>query len=318
MNERIKQILFLLGVDVNSDPRWDDNATAMFADQLRAIESQLYRELYPQLRAFEFVPTQTNIPPGAEQWGYYMFNKVGIAKIIANYATDLEDVALLAKREFVSIVGIGKKYSWSIQDVRAAAMANVPLQSEKAEIARMAIATKIDDMAALGDSSAGLFGLLNQPAVGLVTPITGDWATATASELIEDVKWLINSTNAKNNKQLPVNQVVMPDTHLQYLTQTLMSTTGGTNLLVIDVLRKMFPGITFSDWDKTETADAAGTGPRLSAYHKAPMVVQFPLPVVFEALPPQAVSLKFEVPCHGRAGGVVCRYPIAMSYMDGC
>lgn len=317
MNEQlVKRLLEDLGL--SNDPRWDANATVVFTDQLREIESELYEELFPAMKGSQFVPIKTGINPGAEQWGYYMMSKVGVAKIIANYADDLEDVALMMDRHFVDIKGIGKKYSWSIQDVRAAAMAGVPLETEKAFAARTSIAWKMDDMAAVGESTLGMYGLLNHPNVGLISPVTGTWSSATAAQMIADVAALINGVNNLNKNLLPVNQVTMANSQLQLLTQTLMSTSAGTSLLVIEVLRKMFPGVAFDEWDKTELADASGTGPRIVAYHKNRRVVEQPVPVSFEQFPPQAKNLKFEVPCHGRVGGVVCRFPFAVGYMDGC
>ena len=49
MNKRhIENVLLTLGVDVDTDPRWDDAATAIFAEQLEQIEQQLYEVVYPE------------------------------------------------------------------------------------------------------------------------------------------------------------------------------------------------------------------------------------------------------------------------------
>lgn len=322
--EHVKRVLITLGIKSGDLDRLDDNATALFADQLRQIESTLYKTIYPDLKAQQFVPFMTNINRGVEQFGYYILDKVGIAKLIKNYANELEDVGIKIDREFVKIEGVGVKYSWSIQDVYSAAYANLPLTTEKADMARMAVAEKIDDMAVKGETDVDMYGITNHPSVSLITPSTGSWlssdgsVSATGLQMIADIQIGINTVNAKSKKALKVTTCVLPPTHLQALGQTLISSNGITAITALEVLRKIFPGVTFDEWDVLDTADAAGTGPRILFYHKSPMVLSLPVPIVFEQLPPQAQGFMFEVPCHGRVGGIVVRYPMAMGYMDGC
>lgn len=40
------------------------------------------------------------------------------------------------------------------------------------------------------------------------------------------------------------------------------------------------------------------------------------VPVQFESLPAQAVSLHYSVPCHARVGGTIIRRPLSMVYVD--
>jgi len=322
--EHVQRVLQFLGVGLDEFARWDDDATAIFVDQLRQIESTLYKTVYPELKASQFIPFDTSIDRGAEQYGYYMLDKVGVAKLIANYADDLDKVGIKVDREFVPINGVGIQYDWSIQDIYNAAFANLPLTTEKAEMARLAVAEKIDDMAVRGEPDVGMYGLTNYPSVSFVSPSTGSWlaadgsVSATGLQMIEDVKVGINRTNARSKKALKVNTVVMPPTHLQALGQTLISSNGTTSITALQVLKEIFPGVSFDEWDALENANATGDGARFIYYHKAPMVLSLPVPIVFDQLPPQPRGFMFEVPCHGRIGGIVIRFPMALSYMDGC
>lgn len=320
----VANVLMQLGVGAGEFERWDDDTTAIFADQLRQIEDTLYRTIFPELRAQDFVPFDTTVNKGAEHFGYYMLDAVGMAKLIKNYADDIEDVAIKVNREFVPINGLGTKYSWSIQDTYNAMFANIPLTTEKADVARMTIAEKIDDMAVRGEEDVDMYGLTNHPNVQLFSPSTGDWLAADGSidatglEMLEDVKIHINSVNKQSKKALKVTNWVTDPDHLQALGQTFISSTANTSKTVLEVLKEIFPGVTFEEWSELENADAAGTGVRCVAYHKAPMVLSLPVPIIFEQLPPQARGFMFEVPCHGRVGGIVIRYPMAIGYMDGC
>ena len=320
----VKEALEKLSIASDGEHRFDDASTVLFAEQLRQIETTLYKTIYPNLRASEFVPFDTSVNKGAKQYGYYMLDKVGMAKLLTNGTTELEDVAVKIKRDFVNIEGEGIKYSWDIFEVYQAAYAGVPLTTEKADMARLAIAEKTDDMAVRGETTAEMYGFTNHPSISLVTPATGSWlaasgaVSATGLQMVEDIKLVINKTNKRSKKALPVTNVVMPPSHLQALGQTIIASDGSNSQTALSLLKGMFPGVTFEEYYELDEADAAGTGPRIVAYHKSKMVLALPVPIVFEALPPQAIGIYFEVNCIGSVGSIVIRYPLAMSYMDGC
>lgn len=71
-------------------------------------------------------------------------------------------------------------------------------------------------------------------------------------------------------------------------------------------------------WDQLALADAAGTGPRIVAYHKDPEVLSLEIPQEYEQLPPQPVSLSFVINTHARCAGVLIPFPLGVAYMDGC
>jgi hypothetical protein len=293
----------------------------ILAKQLEELEAKLYRVIYPELMASKFVPSKVGGDKGARTFTYRMLDRVGSAKLITNYATDLPSVGAMMSEHEVKAESLGAKYEWSIQDIRNAAMAGVALTTELADIARLVIATKVDDMLAFGEPSALIYGLLNHPNVTLFSPLTGSWSiSTTAAQLLADVKTLINGVNnAAKGSPFKVNTVAMTEIQMQLLTQTRLTATGdGTLTTVMNMLRNLFPGITFDSWDKLDTADVAGTGPRMMAYHKNPVVCEAQIVIPFEALPPQAINLAFEVPCHARMSGIKMRYPFACGYMDGC
>jgi hypothetical protein len=52
-------------------------------------------------------------------------------------------------------------------------------------------------------------------------------------------------------------------------------------------------------------------------YRKDPNVLELIVPQEFEQFPPQERNLEVVINCHMRCGGVVCYYPLAISFGDG-
>jgi hypothetical protein len=129
---------------------------------------------------------------------------------------------------------------------------------------------------------------------------------------------LINGVNNATRGKMKVTDVVMSDLRYQLLSQRYVALAAGQSVTLLQSMQGAHPGVTFSKWDRLATADSIGTGPRLVAYNKSPMVLAGIVPVEFEVFAPQAKGLGFEVDCHGRCGGTFYRYPVAAGYMDGC
>ena len=69
---------------------------------------------------------------------------------------------MLAKETTSPIKSIGDSYGYSLQELRAASMANVQLDSTKGSAARRMIEEQIDKLLSFGSVPHGFRGLLNQ------------------------------------------------------------------------------------------------------------------------------------------------------------
>jgi len=294
----------------------DANETALFARQLEDIDVRLFRKLYPELKGTLVVPVKSNINPGAQFYSYRVYDYAGRAKPISNYADDLPRVDLNAVEHKMALHSWGDAYGYSIQDLRAANMAGLPLENEKAMAARNVLAYELDDVIATGYAPLGITGLLNNPFVDDVSPDTGNWASATAEEMVADlVKMEVTIITESKGIEKP-DTLLLASTHYAKLSTTNMA---NTETPALDYFLKRSQGVRNVEvWHKLETADVAGTGPRIVMYKRDPDKLEALVPVEFEVFPPQTKNLAFEVSCHMRAGGVVVRYPGSVRYMDGC
>ena len=296
--------------------RMDARETAILARQLEYVKTRTYDVKYPAMKARTFIPVSKNVPPGAESITYRQWDQFGMAKVVANYADDLPLVDAMAKEFTTPVKSLGDGYQYSIQDLRASAMSGANLDTARATAARRAIEAGVDEIAAFGLPEANIHGFLNHPNVPVVAPVNGNWAAATAEEILEDMNALVTAI-VVNSKEVHTPDTLLLDSASFNL---VASKPAGADLekTVLAVFLSTNPYIRNVDqWTKLDTADADGTGPRIMAYARDPEVVELEIPQDFEQLPPQPRNLAFVVPCHARIGGTVIRYPLAMAYMDG-
>lgn len=294
--------------------REDTGESAFFARELEAILARQHEVMYPELRARRFVPVSNEAGPGAESITYYQFDKVGMAKLISDYSAELPRADVFGNKFTSSVESLGNSFGYTLQEVRAAAMAGRSLTMMKADSARRAHEEKVDAIAANGDAATGLTGMLNNANVPAGSALNGSWATATADQIIEDmnemVETIITSTNAVESPDtilLPidaftiVNQRRVPDTDITILRFFLMNNNWIRNV---------------DHWYRL-TGAGAGSTDRAVCYRRDPTKLELHIPQEFETLPVQEENLEFKVPCHSRIGGTIVYKPLSMLYRDG-
>ena len=97
-------------------------ASIFFARELDYIKAQSYDVEYPQMTALSMFPISSEVPEGAETFTYYSYDKIGLAKIINNYATDLPRTDVKGKPTTGYVKSIGDSYGYSVQEMRASRM----------------------------------------------------------------------------------------------------------------------------------------------------------------------------------------------------
>lgn len=298
--------------------RLDAGETAALARELEHIYAKTYDIKYAELKARKFIPVDTSVDPGAEFFTYRQWNMFGMAEIIANYADDLPRVDALAKEFPAKIHSLGASYGFSIQDMRRAAMSGSQLDNKRAMAARRAHEQAVDQIGAVGDSDAGLLGFTNNGNVPLVSPVTGQWVTntATSQQIVEDLNTLVNSIVTATLETFSPDTLILPAPAFQIINTKPMSSTGDSDKTVLRWFLDNNPYISNIDqWNKLNDAGAGGVS-RTIAYKRSEEVLALVIPQEFEQLPPQARNLEFVIPTHSRIGGVRMQYPLAVAYMD--
>jgi hypothetical protein len=315
--QQVQRVLEELGIDSGDGVRQDAKYTAFVTGELQAVEANVYKTEYPELKAKALFPVDHSTPSGAQTTAYDMMDQFGEAAVISNYADDLPLVDVMKERFTIMIQSLGDGYQYSIQDIRAAQFAGANLDQQRADTARQVVEFKLEQIAAQGLAIGGLKGALKHPNVPLYAPITGTWSSATAAQMYADLNSFLNQFLAANLDVWIPNTLILDPTSYRLASQaTLNTTTGETALAAFQRVNKIIT--TVESWTRCSNMDVAGTGPRFMLYKKDPKVIVFDIPQEFEQFPPQAQNLAFKVPCHARCAGIKIRYPLACAYMDGC
>jgi hypothetical protein len=293
----------------------DAGQTGVLARALEYIESKTYEVKYTELKARRFIPVNTSVPPGAQTVTYAQWDYYGLAKVVANYADDIPLVDAVAREYTARIKTLADGYTYSVEDIMAAAMSGSNLPDERAKAARRVIEQGIDEIAAFGLPQAGMPGLLNHPNVPIVAPTTGNWGSATTTQILADLRKLVKAVVTNTKETQPPDTLLLPVDQFEELSMREMAPENPKSVLRV-FLENNAHVKNVDSWGKLATASPAA-GPRALCYRRDSEVLDLVISQDFTQLPPQAVNLAFKVPCMARTGSTRIRYPLALAYMDG-
>ena len=290
----------------------DANGSAVMHRQLEYIEKEIYKVEYPELMGRSIVPIDTSIPSGAASFLYRMYDKIGEAQFVTDWSKDFPAVTIDGQEFAQRVYHLGDSYSYSVQDLREASMAGVPLNTELAATAREAIEQKLDRILAVGAPSTTLGGFAANANVPIV-PITGNWDDATEGLAIQaDLMKLWRAVFNGSPDNLEVDTLVVAPTIYSRFMNPL---NGYHPIALLDWLKKETPFKNIVKWSKLETAGAGGT-PRMVAWKKDPRTAKAVIPQEFETAAPFVAGFVTQTSCHLSTGGVVIRQPKKMAYAD--
>ncbi len=306
--------------------RLDAGESMFFTRQQEHIEQRLYETRFPDNKGRSFVPTIAGVPDSAPVYTWRKFTKVGKAKTVRDGAGDLPRADAYGEESSQQINAIGASYGWNLFEIKEAARVNTPLQQMKADAARLAIETKIDEVIANGETFDGTNywcrGLLNQASTTTFTPVTKSkggltWANATADEMVADVGGTVQALISALKGIAPYDRFnfIVPLEQYQLAAHKRMG--DGSDMTVLKYIQTNLPGVaSFDSWYRCDQAGAGGLD-RMVAYVKDVQVIGSLIPMEFTVLPYQQRGMNFEVDTVARIGGCVSPMPVAICYTDG-
>lgn len=323
--------------------RSDSADTAIFLRQLTDIIVPTFDIKYVENMARTLIPVDMSVNPGANDLVWRQFDKVGEAKVVNSYeASDFPNVEVIGKEYRTRIVSVGASFQYSFQDLRAASMANLPLEQRKALAARFAVERTLETIASVGmtgshgtyatnsSDTAPIYGLSNFPNIGATAGTGGsagyttlNWigGSATVSGILADVNAMVRQIFDVSGGIHKPNTLVLPTKLYSYLASTSRSPTF-TDDSILQYILKQVPFLeTIEFWPFLDLAgklqDTTTAGPRIMMYEKKPENMSLVIPQDFEMFAPQMDGAKFKIMCHMRTAGVVVHYPKSIAYLDG-
>ena len=306
-----------------------EDASVFFARELDYVKSQSYDVVYPKLTALNIFPVSSEVDPGAETITYYSYDKVGLAKIISNYATDLPRADVKGKPTTAIIKSIGASYGYSIQEMRASRMAGKSLDTRKAEAARYQIDYLNNKIAWNGDAETGLRGILSKendipiyvPAVGASK--STKWADKDADEILADLTGMLRTmSEATKGVETPDTLAIPESVYITLQNKRI----EGTATTLLKYIQENIPDISSIERCPELEATSTDTNPYAAAtdgqavalmYKNDPRKFTIENPLPFMQYPVQTQGLEMVVPCEARTAGAVIYYPMSLLIVTG-
>jgi hypothetical protein len=286
-----------------------DDIGPLVARQLDYVKARTYTRILPPMSGDLVVPTESDVPEGAESIVTRIFDEIGMAKVIANYADDLPRVDVRGREMATPIRSVGDSYGYSQQDLRASAYANVGLPAARAAAARKAVEQKSNKIKFVGDAPYGLYGVLTHPNVPVVVATNGAWAdpATTGDEIVDDMSALIEAVTTQSNGAHTVSVVAMDNIRIAAMRRKRLTT--DRTVTAAAFLRELYPNV---QWVMSQELGAT-----IFAAERDAVNFRYEQTMAFKQYPPQARNLEFVVPCEARTGGVTFTYPLSAAKMTG-
>ena len=300
-----------------SDFRMDE-AGLFLERQLEYIRPQIFEVAYADIKYPTLLPVTSEAGQGAQTFTYRIMDSTGEFKLIADAADDLPRSDISQVEKSINIRSFGGSFGYTVQELRAAQMANIALEQRRAAAVRRAYEEKVEAVAMFGESTVGLAGFFNNSTVDVIAAdywFTGATASGTSQEMLELLNYGVSAIiNASNMKE-------QPDTILlAYEDYNKISTTrnsDSSDVTVLEYFLRTNPYIrNVEPINQLDKDNSVLNTNRMVVYKRDPEKVQLHIPQPLELFPPQQRGLEFIVPAHARVGGVALYYPKSVIYVQ--
>ena len=298
-----------------SDFRMDE-AGLFLERQLEFIRPQIFEVAYADIKYSTILPVTSEAGQGAQTFTYRIMDSTGEFKLIADAADDLPRADISQVEKSINIRSFGGSFGYTVQELRAAQMANIALEQRRAQAVRRAYEEKVEDVALFGESSVGLAGFFNNSTVDVVT--ADKWFTdsgTTAQEMLELLNYGVTGIiNASQMKEQPDTILMAWNDYREISTRR---NSDSSDVTVLEYFLRTNPYINniepINQLDKTKSGLTTN---RMVVYKRDPGKVQLHIPQPLELFPHQQRGLEFIVPAHARVGGVALYYPKSAIYVQ--
>ena len=298
-----------------SEFRLDD--AGLFLDrQLEYIRPQVFEVEYADIKYPTILPVTSEAGPGAQTFTYRIMDATGDFKLISDAADDLPRADVSQIERSISIRSFGGSFGYTVQELRAAQMANVNLEQRRAAAVRRAYEEKVEEVAMFGEASVGLAGFFNNSTVDVVA--ADKWFSTsgtTSQEMLDLLNYGVSAIiNGSNMKEQP-DTILMP--YEDYNTISTRRNSDSSDVTVLEYFMRTNPFIrNIEPINQLDADKSTLTKNRMVIYKRDPQKVQLHIPQPLELFPPQQRGLEFIVPAHARVGGVSLYYSKSALYLQ--
>lgn len=303
----------------------DDDAV-FFQRQLEYIEAQTYDTLYPDLEARDAFGVDNTGGPGVQTLTFRSYDHVGKAKVINARATDLPKSNISGREYSIPVKSVGTSYDYDIDEVAAAALVGLPLETRKAMASTRGYEQYINSAAWYGDAAGGFVGFFQNQEVTKSTVAAGasgktTWPDKTPAEILRDLNTATAAMFASTLKIMRPDELWLPVDKHQYIMNTARSDQSDKTILNYFVENNEF----INDRSKIRPLNAikgqgaGGSDCFVLVCRSVNGLKTFRLrePLGLTWMPVQLHGLVYEIPGRGRFAGFQVMYPAAIAIYSG-
>ena len=298
-----------------SDFRMDE-AGLFLERQLEHIRPQVFEVAYADIKYPTILPVTSEAGNAAQTFTYRVMDSTGEFRLLADAADDLPRADISQVEKSINIRSFGGSFGYTVQELRAAQMANIALEQRRAAAVRRAYEEKVEEIAMFGEASASLAGFFNNSTVDVLQ--ADKWFTdsgTTAQEMLELLNYGVTAiVNGSKMKEQP-DTILIPYEDFRVISTRRNS--DSSDVTVLEYFLRTNPYITsiepINQLDKDNSSLSTN---RMVVYKRDPQKVQLHIPQPLELFPPQQRGLEFVVPAHARVGGVAIYFPKSVIYVQ--
>lgn len=293
-----------------------DEAGLFLERQLEYIRPQVFETVYADIKYPTILPVTSEAGNAAQTFTYRVMDSTGEFRLLADAADDLPRADISQVEKSINIRSFGGSFGYTVQELRAAQMANIALEQRRAAAVRRAYEEKVEEVAMFGEASASLAGFFNNSTVDVLQ--ADKWFTdsgTTAQEMLELLNYGVTAiVNGSKMKEQP-DTILMP--YEDFRVVSTQRNSDSSDVTVLEYFLRTNPYITsiepINQLDKDNSSLSTN---RMVVYKRDPQKVQLHIPQPLELFPPQQRGLEFVVPAHARVGGVAIYFPKSVIYVQ--
>lgn len=299
------------------------NNAAFFNQQLTHIVARMFEIKHKQIKFRERFRINNEGGAGVNAIQMHVWDLVGSAKIIGDYADDLPSSGAGAAQVTVPVRWVGDSFHYSWMELQRAQRASVPLSDMRMRAANRAIEIKLNNIAyGIDDEAAdaGLYGLLNNPNIPNAPVVAStnagnptEWKSKQPNEILADINGGFTAIIESTFNAHQPDKLSLPIEQYSLLANTRINDLSDKSILTW--LTENSPWLQSTD-DIVVQAELKGAGPANAdvffVYQDNDEVAEFYIP--YEKNPPVGTlqdGLAYKTPIIASTGGLDIRYPMA-------
>jgi hypothetical protein len=288
----------------------DPQTGVWFENQLTDIREEVLLDQIPPRNGFLYLPQDTSVAAWAENYEHRMYEPIGIAQFIADFAEDLPLVDIATRKETFNLRTFGVAYQYNIDEIEKSKAVGMDLQGKRARAARLVTEQKFNDIMFFGDPETQLFGLVNYPYIPRrLLPYKIEEATA-AQDILDMFHDLVNSIFTLTETIGDPDTVGLPPTQYAHIASRRIG--DGTDTKILQDFLAASPFIK----EVVPMRELAGAGPNgedlVVVYRNDSQIIEHKLAREFTQLAPQRRNLAVLTNCHAKSGGMASDRPLEM------